>query len=64
MKLLVITNNPNRASFRQRIANYFEVLNENGIKCEVVKLPRRKLARIKLFKKTADYDGVLLQKKL
>lgn len=63
MNLLVISNNTNRASFRQRIGVYLDTSRDNGIKCEVVILPDGPLARRKLFKKAADYDGVFLHKK-
>ena len=63
MKLLVVTNNPHRASFRQRIEVYLDTLNANGIVCEVVKLPSGFLARKKLFKQAKDFDGVFLHKK-
>ncbi|MCX5638735.1 MAG: hypothetical protein NTX52_13750 [Planctomycetota bacterium] len=38
MNLLIITNNPNRASFRQRIGVYIDALRSNGIDAEVAKL--------------------------
>ena len=63
MELLVLTNNPNRASFRQRIGVYLGILHTNGIDCEVVKLPSSSLARRKLFKRAADFDAVFLHKK-
>jgi len=63
MNLLIITNNPQRASFRQRIGVYLDILRTNGIDCEVAKLPSGPLARRKLFKKAADFDGVFLHKK-
>ncbi|MHC4573006.1 MAG: glycosyltransferase family 4 protein [Planctomycetota bacterium] len=63
MRLLILTNNPKRASFRQRIAVCLDILRENGIDCEVVKLPSGSLARRKLFKRAADFDGVFLHKK-
>ncbi len=63
MRLLVVTNNPERASFRQRIQVYFDTLRANGVDCEVVKLPDGFLARRKLFKRAADFDGVFLHKK-
>ena len=31
MKLLILSNNPNRASFRQRITVYVDTLKANGI---------------------------------
>lgn len=63
MNLLILTNNPNRASFRQRIAIYQGFLQANGVNCEVVRIPSVSLARRRLFKQTAKYDGVFLHKK-
>lgn len=63
MKLLILTNNPNRAGFRQRIEIYLETLRRNGIHCEVAKFPPGELARLRFFKRAADFDGVFLQKK-
>ena len=63
MNILVLTNNPTRASFRQRIAVYLEVLRDNGIESEVARFPPGSLARWKLLKRSADFDGVFLHKK-
>ncbi|MHC4076724.1 MAG: glycosyltransferase family 4 protein [Planctomycetota bacterium] len=63
MKLLIITNNPDRASFRQRIGAYLDILRDNGINCEVAKLPNRFWGHRKFFKRTASFDGVFLHKK-
>jgi glycosyltransferase involved in cell wall biosynthesis len=63
VNLLVITNNPSRASFRQRIEIYLDILRQNGIVCEVAKLPSSYLGRWKLFKLGADFDAVFLHKK-
>lgn len=63
MKLLIITNNPHRASFRQRIGIYLDIFRENGINCEVAKLPAGPLARRNLFKRAEEFDGVFLHKK-
>ena len=63
MNLLILTNNLNRASFRLRIEVYLDTLQANGIDYEVAQLPSGNLARRKLFKKAATYDGVLLHKK-
>ena len=63
MNLLIITNNPNRASFRQRIGIYPDILSTSGINCEVVKLPRGSWDRFKLFKRAANFDAVFLHKK-
>ncbi|TKJ33979.1 MAG: hypothetical protein CEE38_19240 [Planctomycetes bacterium B3_Pla] len=63
MNLLILTNNPDRASFRQRIGIYLDTLRAGGINCEVAKLPTGSLARRKLFKRAMDFNGVLLHKK-
>ena len=63
MKLLIITNNPERASFKQRIEIYLETLAVNEIKCKIAVLPSGCLARYKLFKKAGEFDGVFLHKK-
>ena len=63
MNLLIISNNPDRASFRQRIEVYLDTLRTNNIECKVAKLPRGSLARRKLFKRAGQFDGVFLQKK-
>ena len=63
MKLLVLSNNPDRASFRHRIEVYLDTLSINGINCEVAKLPHGSSARHKLFRTAADYDSVFLHKK-
>lgn len=63
MDLLIVTNNPERASFRQRIGAYLNFFHDNGINCEVAKLPAGSLARRKLFKQATDFDGLYLHKK-
>ena len=63
MKLLVISNNTDRASFRQRIAAHNDNLKENGIDCEFEKLPAGMLSRRRLFKRAGDFDAVFLHKK-
>ncbi len=60
MNLLILTNNLNRASFRQRIGIYLDILQANDIDCEVAQLPSETLARRKLFKKAVNFDGVFL----
>jgi glycosyltransferase involved in cell wall biosynthesis len=64
MNLLVVTNNPDRASFRQRIAVYLDSLKANDITAEVAQMPRWILSRRKLFAKAKDFDAVLLHKKI
>ena len=63
MNLLIISNNPNRASFRQRIGIYVNMLSENGINCRVAKLPEGTFGRLKLFRQASQLDGVFLHKK-
>lgn len=63
MDLLIVTNNPERASFRQRIGTYLDFFHDNGINCEVAKLPSGPLVRRKLFKQATDFDGLFLHKK-
>ena len=63
MNLFIVTNNPHRASYRQRIGVYLDIFRDNEINCEVAKLPKGFLARLKLFKRATDFDGVLLHKK-
>jgi glycosyltransferase involved in cell wall biosynthesis len=63
MKLLILSSNPNRASFRQRIGVYLGFLSEKGINCEVSILPHSLLARRRLFKRAKYFDAVFLHKK-
>ncbi len=64
MRLLIITNNPSRASFRQRIGIHLNRLREEGIDCRVARLPSGMLARRALFASARDFDGVLLHRKM
>ena len=64
MRLLILTNNPERASFRQRVGAYLDMLAGRGIESEVALLPRGFLARRRLFRRAGDFDGVFLHKKL
>jgi glycosyltransferase involved in cell wall biosynthesis len=63
VKLLILSNNPDRASFRQRIAVYVDMLKAKGIDCEVAVLPSGWLKRRNLFKSACKFDGVFLHKK-
>lgn len=63
MKLLIITNNPDRPSFRQRIGIYIDRLRESGIEPEAAKLPDGAIARWKLFRRASGFDAVFLHKK-
>jgi glycosyltransferase involved in cell wall biosynthesis len=64
MDILVITANPDRASFRQRIEIHMEYLDSQGIRCEIVKVTKSMPLRRRIFKLAAEVDGVLLHKKL
>ncbi len=64
MKLLILSNNPDRASFRQRIGIHFAALEERGIDCEVAQLPRGAWSRRSLYGEAAAFDGVLLHRKM
>jgi glycosyltransferase involved in cell wall biosynthesis len=61
--LLIITNNPNRPSYRQRIESFLPYLRGKGVNVRVEKLPKGKVSRWKLFKSAGDFDTVLLHKK-
>ncbi len=63
MKLLVITNNPDRASFRYRVKAYLEIMRNSGIQCRVMRFPSRQLARWELLGQAGDFDAVFLHKK-
>ncbi len=63
MKLLIITNNPNRASFRQRIGYYIDTLRTNGINSEVALLPGNFFKRRTFFKHATNFDAVFIHKK-
>lgn len=61
VNLLILSNNPSRASFRQRIGLYLPYLSSAGISWKVEKLPAGYLQRSRLFQKAREYDEVLLQ---
>jgi glycosyltransferase involved in cell wall biosynthesis len=63
MRLLVLTNNPDRASFRMRVAVYLDMLRDHGIDCEVVTFPTGFGARQRLFRRATSFDGVFLHKR-
>jgi glycosyltransferase involved in cell wall biosynthesis len=62
--LLVLTSNPQRASFRQRIGVYLPELAARGITCTIAVLPAGTLARARLFRSARAHDAVFLHKKL
>jgi len=63
MKLLVISNNPSRPSFRQRVEIYLDPLRSDGIESEVHKLPKGYIKRRGLFRRAKKFDAVLVHKK-
>lgn len=63
MKLLVLTSNPERASFRQRIGVYLDMLAAGGIETTVEVLSKSQLKRVAQFRRAARYDAVFLHKK-
>jgi glycosyltransferase involved in cell wall biosynthesis len=63
VKLLILSNNTERASFRQRIAVYLDTLRASGIDCRVEQLPSWIISRRRLFMQAKDYDAVFLHKK-
>lgn len=63
MRLFVITNSLDRASFRQRIGVHVPLLEKRGIRCEVVALPTRPWDRARLCRRSAAFDAVFLQRK-
>lgn len=64
MRLLVISNNPDRASFRQRIGIHLRLIEEHDVDCEIAALPAGLFARQKLFRYAADFHGLLLHRKM
>jgi glycosyltransferase involved in cell wall biosynthesis len=63
VNLLIISYNPARPSFRQRISCCLDILHANGINCEVVHYPRDSLSRYRVIRRAAEFDAVYLQKK-
>lgn len=63
MNVLVLTNNPRRPSFRQRVEIYLGFLRRNGMDCEVVRFPAGVAARYRLLKRCGDFNAVFLHKK-
>jgi glycosyltransferase involved in cell wall biosynthesis len=63
INLLALTNKPERASCRQRIGVYLDILRDSGINCKIVTFPSGILARLKLLKHGREFDAIFLQKK-
>ena len=63
MKLIILTYNLERPSFRQRIELYLDTLQNAGIDYEVCLYPRGNFSRWKVLRRCRDFDAVFLQKK-
>ncbi len=63
MRMLVLTNNLSRASFRLRIGEYLEELKRRDILCTVSALPKKTAARWRLLKSAREYDALLIHRK-
>ena len=63
MKLLIISNNLKRASYRQRVGNYLGLLHDAGIEYEVASYPKGNLARWKLLRQSRFFDAIFLHKR-
>lgn len=63
MKLLIITNNLKRASYRQRVENHLGLMHKTGLEYEVASYPESNLVRWKLLKKCRFFDAVFLHKR-
>jgi glycosyltransferase involved in cell wall biosynthesis len=63
MKLLILSNNLDRASFRQRMGIYLPQLKAEGAACIVEKFPKGYFARWRLLAMAGEFDAVLLHKK-
>lgn len=61
--ILVISNNPSRASYRQRINEFLPYLHKAGIQTQVRRLPGNTLIRWKLFYSARKFEAVFLHKK-
>jgi glycosyltransferase involved in cell wall biosynthesis len=64
MHLLVLTSNPDRASFRCRIRTYLNLLQHEGIRTTIARLPTGVVERRGLLASAQHADAVLLQRKL
>jgi glycosyltransferase involved in cell wall biosynthesis len=64
MHLLVLTNNPDHASFRCRVGTHLDRLRSRGIEATVARLPKSALGRRALFASAGHADAVLLQRKI
>lgn len=63
MKLLILVNNPSRASFRLRAMDYLDYFRDEGIDFDVQQLPAGNFERWRLFRSSKCYDAILLHRK-
>ncbi|HOK66548.1 MAG TPA: glycosyltransferase [Anaerohalosphaeraceae bacterium] len=63
VNLLVLSNNPERASYRERIGVYLKRLADCGVVCQIERIPPSYRQRWRLFREAARFDGVLIHKK-
>jgi glycosyltransferase involved in cell wall biosynthesis len=64
VRVLAITNNLKQASYRLRIAALVAPLAARGVDLAIQVRPRSFFARRRLLRSAADYDAVILQRKL
>jgi len=64
MQLLVITHNPDRASFRQRVGVHLDRLRSKGIDAAVAALPDSLRGRHAVWTAARKTDGILLHRKM
>lgn len=63
MNLLIITNNPDRGSFRDRLSGYFDIMASRGIVPTVMVPSKSPVQRARQYRQMDRYDAVLLHKK-
>jgi len=63
-RVLAITNNLEQASFRLRLAAIQEPLRTRGVELDIHVRPRGIIARRRLLRSAANFDAVLLQRKM
>lgn len=63
MKVLFLASNISRASFRLRIHDHLDYLQEHGLQCDVSALPKGTLAKWRFFKSLRNYDVVFNHRK-
>lgn len=64
MRLLFLTTRRSKPSYRYRIEQFLPGFRERGHDCETVLLPKSFFDRMALFKTAAEFDAVVLQKRM